>query len=82
MDVEKFKECNVIMAENQPEYLDLPCYKDEEGTLTTCWKLSWRERFQIFKSGKMWLKIMTFHQPLQPLKMSTTKPNLEERIDD
>jgi hypothetical protein len=30
----------------------------------------------------VWLQIMTFHQPLQPLKMSTTKPNLEERIDD
>jgi hypothetical protein len=82
MDLEKFKECNVIYAQDQPEYLNAPCYKDEEGTLTFCWKLSWRERFQILKSGRVWLQILTFHQPLQPLRMLIIKPNLEERIDD
>jgi hypothetical protein len=82
MDIKTFKECNVVYAKNQPEYLNLPSHKSEKGIITTCWTLSWKEKFKILTSGYLWLQVMTFNNPLQPLKMSTIKPKMEEKIDD
>jgi len=62
------KSQNVIFAENQPEYLPLPAHKTEDGEVTTCWKLSWKERIRALFIGKMYLKTLTFNKPLQPLK--------------
>lgn len=75
MNIYEFKECNVVYAENQKEYLPFPVYKRLDGHLTSCWKLSIRERIKILFTGKMWLDILTFNQPLQPLKMSVDKPS-------
>jgi hypothetical protein len=59
--------CNVIYAENQPEYTPLPAFKSATGEITTCWKLSWKERIKALFIGEMQLKVLTFNQPLQPL---------------
>ena len=42
----KHEGCNTIIAENQPEYFDLPSFKSHQsrGDVITCWKLSWKER--------------------------------------
>jgi hypothetical protein len=74
MDVVKFKECNVIIAENQSEYFPLPAHKTSNGIVTSCWKLSFLERFRVALAGKLFLQVMTFNRPLQPLKMSVNKP--------
>ena len=74
MKVIKFKECNVVYAESQDEYLNLPAHKTENGQLTTCWGLNFHERLQILFFGKIWLQILTFNKPLQPLKMQAKKP--------
>ena len=66
----KFKTSNACYAENQPEYIPLPCEKFESGLVLTLWKASLKERLWFLLKGKMWLKIMTFNKPLQPLKMS------------
>ena len=70
----KFKECNSTYAKNQPEYLPLPAHKSSDGTVTTCWSFSFIERIKILIFGKLFLQILTFNKPLQPLKMSTNKP--------
>jgi hypothetical protein len=77
----KFEGHNRVFAENQPQYRPLPAHKsgDEEGTLTFCWKLSWKERFQIFISGRLWHQVLTFNSPLQPQLPLTTKPMLTEQ---
>ena len=74
MDIVKFAECNVTYAENQPEYRPLPALKMEDGEIVTCWKPSIRERLKILFSGKIWLNVLTFNKPLQPLLMSANKP--------
>ena len=74
MDIVEFKGCNTTYAKDQPEYLDLPCFKTPDGEIITCWKLSFRERLKILFTGKMWLNVLTFNSPLQPLRMSVDKP--------
>lgn len=75
----KFKGQNVVYAENQPEYLPLPALqlKDESGTVITCWELSSDELEEIKLTGKIYLSMFTFNQPLQPVMIST---NLEALI--
>lgn len=74
MNVVKFPECNVTYAEEQPEYQLLPALKMPDGEVVTCWQLSIMERLKILFTGKMWLNILTFNSPLQPLLMSVNKP--------
>jgi hypothetical protein len=57
---------NVVYGKDQKEYLPLPAKKEEDGTVTTCWELTPEERMQVFNTGKIYLKQMTFNQPLQP----------------
>ena len=78
MNVIEFKGCNTVYAKDQKQYLSLPCHKAGDGTVTSCWKLSFIERLQVFFMGKIYLKILTFNNPLQPLKMSTTLDSLFE----
>ena len=72
----KFLGYDCIYAEHQPEYLPLPAHKskDSEGTVTTCWKLTWRERWKIFMCGCLYLQTLTFNTPLQPLRPSVLNP--------
>jgi hypothetical protein len=64
----------VTYAKDQPEYIALPCHRSEDGTVTTRWRLSWRERLSIFFTGDLWLQVLTFNHRLQPVKLQTTCP--------
>lgn len=76
----KFKGSNVVFAKNQPEYLDLPAYKDEDGMkVVCCWKLSFWEKLVLLCTGKFYLSIMTFSRPLQPLLPSVINPVKEKK---
>ncbi len=68
-------------AEHQDQYENLPTYKydDAEGTVLSRWKLSWRERLRILFTGDMYLRVMTFNRPLQPVMLQVEKPDLEKR---
>ena len=70
----KFKECNTVYAKDQPEYLPLHCHKSTEGIVTSCWKLSLWEKIQVIFTGRLFLQLMTFNQPLQPLMMFSSNP--------
>jgi len=61
-------------AKDQPEYLPLPCFKEDDGTVITRWRLSWWERLQVLVGGSIWLSVLTFNRPLQPVKLETTCP--------
>jgi hypothetical protein len=65
----KYKYCNTVFAEAQPEYLPLPAWlsADTERRVVTCWKLSWRERLKILITGRLWFSQLTFGDPAQPL---------------
>jgi hypothetical protein len=74
MEPIKFKEQNVTYAENQKEYLPLPAYRDESGRVVTCWKLSPEELEEVSETGVIWLDMLTFNQPLQPVMLHAESP--------
>lgn len=74
----KFKEHNVIYAKNQPEYQQLPALKGEDGTVISCWKLSWKEKIKLLITGKIWLAVMTFNNSFQPVFITTEKKEVIE----
>lgn len=74
MKPSKFKESNAVFVKDQPEYLPLPVWKGEDGTVISCWKLNLRERIKFFLTGKIWLWMLTFNHPLQPQRLDVDYP--------
>jgi hypothetical protein len=73
----EFAEQNCVFAKNQPEYLPLPTHKTEAGEVISCWALTWKERFKILFTGRLWLSVLTFNAPLQPLRPRVDSPFLK-----
>jgi len=61
-----FPEQNCVFAKDQKEYLPLPVHKTAEGLVVSCWRLSVWERLRLLFSGRLWLQVLSFNQPLQP----------------
>jgi hypothetical protein len=64
----------VIYAKDQPEYIPLPMWNGPAGLRLSRWKLTWKERLQILIGGSIWLQVLTFDRPLQPVRMHTNMP--------
>jgi len=62
----EFKGFNKILAKDQPQYQPLPVLWEADGRVTSCWKLSLKERLKVLFGGKLWLSQLTFNQKLQP----------------
>ena len=71
MKIIKFTEHNATFAKNQPQYLPLPALRTDDGQVISCWGLSFRERLKALLKGRVYLKLLTFNQPLQPQRLST-----------
>lgn len=64
----EFPEVNVRIAENQDEYETLPAFYDEnEMSMTFCFELDPDELEQVGKTGRIFIKQLTFNQPMQPI---------------
>lgn len=72
----EFEEQNVIFAKDQKEYQPLPAHKNEAGEVVTCWELSVEEIQEISETGRLYIKVNTFNNPLQPIFCSTLKEHL------
>jgi len=72
----KFKEQNVVFAKDQEPYLPLHAYQDDEqgGRIFHCWGLSIMERIKILFTGKLWINVLNFHNPPQPIKPMIDSP--------
>ncbi len=68
-----FPQTNTIWAKDQPEYLELPSWRDDRETISL-WRLTWRERFQVLYTGTLWLRQLNFGEPLQPQRPSVDNP--------
>jgi hypothetical protein len=68
----------VIYAKDQPEYLPLPVIKNPNGDVISCWSLDWKERIKLFLTGKLWLMILTYNHPLQPILPTVNKFKFEK----
>ena len=72
-----FDGANIVYGAKQPEYIPLPAeYRGgKSGEILTCWELSPEELQRIQETGKIWVGVLTFGQPLQPLYVSVEKPD-------
>jgi hypothetical protein len=77
MKVVDFNESNCVFAKDHRTYLPLPAHRTQDGKVVSCWKPTWKERLQIIFGGILWLSVLTFNGPLQPLKLGTDKPELD-----
>jgi hypothetical protein len=71
-----FPESNAIFAKDQPEYLPLPSFidpNDKNGSVVFCWELTFKERLKLLFTGKVWVSIWTFKNPLQPSRLTINK---------
>ena len=77
----KFKQCNMNYAGHQDEYRTLPAHINDriDGAVTTCWQLTWKERFVLFFGGKLWLMQLTFHNNFQPQLPSIKSSFIKEK---
>ena len=80
----KFDGANVVFGANQPEYTPLPAQvlPGDYGQTITCWELTQEEMEQVKKTGKIWLSVLTFGQPLQPVLLTDEKPGKYVNFDD
>jgi hypothetical protein len=69
----KFDFANATFAKNQPEYMPLPAWTDGNQVVSG-WSLTWRERIHVLINGVLWIRQMTFGQPLQPLRPQALSP--------
>lgn len=75
MKAVRFKHQNIVFAENQPEYQQLPALKIDgpEGLVVSCWQMSFKDRMKVLFTGKVWLSLMSFNKPLTPSFMSVDR---------
>lgn len=64
----------VVYAKDQPEYIPLPAYRTDDGMVVTRWKLSIGDRLRLLIGGSLWLSVLTFNRPLQPVKLDSQCP--------
>ncbi len=64
----QFPGVNVVYAENQPEYTPLPALRFPDGTSISCWELTDEEVATLVSTKKLYIGVLTFNQPLQPLR--------------
>ena len=69
-----FPGANHTFAKNQPQYTQLPAFVSVDGTVTSCWSLSLKERVRMLLTGRLWLSMLTFGSPVQPVRLSTERP--------
>lgn len=69
----KFKESNATYAKDQDQYLDLPALKYDDGTVVSCWELSFKEALKLLFNRKLYVAVLTFNMPLQPMFLTVDK---------
>jgi hypothetical protein len=59
----------VVYAADQPEYLSLPSWKRQgpDGRVVSRWRLTWRERLAALFGRDLYIEVLTFDHPLQPI---------------
>ncbi len=76
----EFPEQSVVIAKDQPEYTPLPAL-GHKGVVISCWEMTDDERREFTETGKLYLGVCTWGQPLQPLMMSTNLEQIKTNID-
>ena len=62
----------ITLAKDQPQCIPLPVLRFSDGLVVSRWSLSWVERIHLILGGSLFLGVLTFNKPLQPIRMSTS----------
>lgn len=73
----QFEGVDIVYGKGQPEYQELPAKQIDKNTVMTCWELSDEDIEQITKERKVWLGIMPFGRPLQPVLLSAFRLDID-----
>ncbi|MEZ5421816.1 MAG: hypothetical protein R2682_15240 [Pyrinomonadaceae bacterium] len=68
----------ILIAENQDEYQNLPAIRAYPGVVITRWQPTVWERLRLLFGGSIYLWIWQFDKPLQPVLLDVNKPRFEE----
>jgi hypothetical protein len=71
-----------VIAENQPEYENLPAIQCGKGIILTRWKLTDEEIEIVKETGDIYLFMWTFGKPVMPIALQVEKPEIGEPITD
>ena len=74
LPTQKTASAEVVYAANQPQYLPLPAVRTDDGMVTTRWRMDWSDRIRALITGNIYLQVLTFNNPLQPVKVMTREP--------
>lgn len=75
MEPTTFQGATHNIAKDQEDYLTLPAHINPvDGVVTSCWKLTFRERVKVFLTGRFWFQVWTFGSPLQPQRPDVDRP--------
>lgn len=75
MEAQDFEESNVVFAKDQPQYNPLHAFLNQKtGSATFKFKLSEEEVKQVEETGEIYLTVLTFGKPLQPIHGSCLNP--------
>lgn len=79
-----FPECNVVLGMSQDDYAPLQAYRDPDGQTICAFRLSPQELKEIAETGTVWISVLTFNKPFQPIGLSTQcpfqRPTLGEEV--
>ncbi len=67
-----FKQANIVIGANQKQYIPLPAYRKKDspiGEVVSCWQLSFKEWFKVLWTGRIYVTLWTFNNPLQPQRV-------------
>jgi hypothetical protein len=64
----------VVYAKDQPPYLPLPTCRTPDGEVVTRWKPNWKARLALLFGADFYLVMLSFNQPLTPVRVSLDKP--------
>jgi hypothetical protein len=69
--IKEVKDAPILFAKDQPQYQTLPAYRYKDNVVA-CWGLSWKERFQVFFGGRIFVSLKTWKNPLTPSYVSSS----------
>jgi hypothetical protein len=61
---------HVVYAADQPEYQPLPVWRKPQGEVVSRWRLTWRERLAALLGRPLYVEVLTYGSPLQPIYLT------------
>ncbi|MBE9490863.1 MAG: hypothetical protein IMY67_11255 [Bacteroidetes bacterium] len=70
----KFKEHNTVIK-TPKDFYDIPIFAADtvEGHVVMCYGLSFWERLRVLFTGKIWISVLSYQKPLNPMFLGTVK---------